>query len=62
MNTRKHITIEKGWSAFVKDSQCIGYREFKDGGKAFTLLEIITKPTEAELKAELKARKISLPA
>ena len=61
MNTRKNITIEKGWSAFVKDSECIGIREFKDGGKAHTLLEIITKPTEAELKAELKARKITLP-
>ena len=62
MNTRKDITIEKGWSAFVKDSQCLGIREFKEGGKAFTLLEIITKPTEAELKTELKARKISIPA
>ena len=61
MNTRKDIVIEKGWTAFVKDSKCIGIREFKDGGKAFTLLEIITKPTESELKSELKARKISLP-
>lgn len=61
MNTRKHITIEKGWSAFIKDSECVGYREFKDGGKAFTLLTIITKPTETELKAELKRLKISLP-
>ena len=62
MNTRKDITIEKGWSAFVNGSECLGIREFKDGGKAFTFLEIITKPTEVELKAELKARKISLPA
>lgn len=62
MNTRKDITIEKGWSAFVKDSECLGIREFKAGGKAYTLLEIITKPTESELKAELKRLKISLPA
>jgi hypothetical protein len=62
MNTRKDITIEKGWSAFVKDSECLGITEFKDGGKAHTLLEIITKPTQKELKAELKARNISLPS
>lgn len=62
MNTRKDIIIENGWTAFVKDSQCVGIKEFKDGGKAFTLLEIITKPTQAELKTELKARNISLPA
>lgn len=61
MNTRKDITIEKGWTAFVKDSECIGIREFKTGGKAFTFLDIITKPTEAELKAELKSKGISLP-
>lgn len=62
MNIRKDIIIEKGWSAFVKDSECVGIKEFKDGGKAYTFLEIITKPTQAELKAELKARKISLPS
>lgn len=61
MGTRKNIIIEKGWSAFVQDSKCLGIREFKEGGKAFTSLEIITKPTEAELKTELKDRKISLP-
>lgn len=61
MNIRQNITIEKGWSAFVKDSKCLGIREFKDGGKAYTLLEVITKPTEAELKAELKSRNIELP-
>ena len=61
MNTRKDIVIEKGWSAFVKDSECFGIKEFKSGGKAYTLLDIITKPTQAELKAELKVRKIELP-
>ena len=61
MNTRKDIIIEKGWTAFVAEDKAIGIKEFPKGGKAFTLLDIITKPTEAELKAELKARKISLP-
>lgn len=61
MNFRKDIIIEKGWTAFVAGDKAVGITEFKNGGKAFTLLDIITKPTEAELKAELKAKKISLP-
>ena len=59
---KKEIIIQKGWVAFIKDNEtCVGYREFKDGGKYWGNLELVTKPTEAELKAELKARKIELP-
>lgn len=55
-------TIPNGWTAFVKDTKAVGYREFKTGGKYFGALTLITKPTEAELKAELTRLKISLPA
>ena len=55
------ITIATGWNAFVKDKTCLGYREFPKGGKYWGTLTLITKPTEAELKAELKRLKISLP-
>ena len=54
-------TIPNGWTAFVKEDQALGYREFKTGGKYWGKLTLITKPTEAELKAELKRLKISLP-
>jgi hypothetical protein len=55
--------IAKGWTAFVKDGKsCLGYREFPTGGKYFGKLTLITKPTEAELLAELTRLKISLPA
>jgi hypothetical protein len=61
MNTQ--ITIPIGWNAFVKDGKtCLGYQEFKNGGKYSGTLTLITKPTEAELKAELTRLKISLPA
>jgi hypothetical protein len=53
--------IASGWNAFVKDAKCIGYSEFKKGGKYFGTLTLINKPTEAELKAELTRLKISLP-
>ena len=55
------ITIATGWNAFVKDKTCLGYREFPKGGKYWGTLTLITKPTETELKAELKRLKISLP-
>lgn len=55
------ITIATGWNAFVKDKTCLGLREFKNAGKYWGTLTLITKPTEAELKAELKRLKISLP-
>jgi len=53
--------IPSGWVAFVKDKECLGYQEFKTGGKYVGDLTLIDKPTEAELKAELKRLKISLP-
>jgi len=56
------ITIAKGWTAFVKDKTCLGLKEFENGGKYFGTLTLISKPTEAELKAELKRLNISLPA
>lgn len=56
------ITIPKGWTAFVKDTKALGYKEFVGGGKYFGTLTLITKPTEAELKSELARLKISLPA
>jgi hypothetical protein len=55
------ITIPVGWVAFVKDSECLGYREFTEGGKYWGTLTLIDKPTEAQLKTELKRLKISLP-
>jgi hypothetical protein len=54
--------IPVSWTAFVKDKSCLGYREFPAGGKYFGTLTLISKPTEAELKAELTRLKISLPA
>jgi len=60
MKTKQNIIIEKGWSAFVNETEASGYQEFKNGGKAFTICEIITKPTEAELLAELESRKITI--
>jgi hypothetical protein len=57
------IIIPIGWTAFVKGSKsCIGYKEFPFGGKYAGTLTLINKPTEAELLAELKRLKISLPA
>lgn len=56
------ITIPVGWTAFVDETKCFGYREFKKGGKYWGKLILVTKPTEAELKAELTRLKISLPA
>ena len=53
--------IPTGWVAFVKDDKCLGYKEFKTGGKYWGVLTLINKPTEAQLKAELKRLKISLP-
>lgn len=55
-------TIPTGWVAFVKDKECLGYQEFPKGGKYVGILALIDKPTEAQLKTELKRLKISLPA
>lgn len=57
----KTINVPVGWNAFVKDSKCLGYSEFIKTGKYYGVLTIITKPTEAELLAELTRLKISLP-
>ena len=55
------VTIHISWTAFVKDKSCLGFQEFPNGGKYFGVLTLISKPTETELKAELKRLKISLP-
>lgn len=57
------INITVGWVAFIKDGKsCLGCREFPTGGKYYGVLTMISKPTEAELKAELTRLKITLPA
>lgn len=56
------VDIPVGWVAFINESKCVGYREFAKAGKYYGTLTLINKPTEADLKAELKAKKISLPA
>jgi hypothetical protein len=58
------LTIPVGWTAFcdVAEKKAYGYQEFKKESTANTALTLITKPTETELKAELKRLKISLPA
>ena len=57
------LTIPTGWTAFcnASESKVLGLREFKFGGKAKTALTLITKPTEAELKAELAYLNYTLP-
>jgi len=57
--TRKELIIEAGWSAFVNGTEYLGIKEFPKGGKAFTSLTIITKPTQEELLAELTAQGIT---
>ena len=53
--------IPTGWVAFVLNKKCLGYQNFPAGGKYAGTLTLITKPTEAELKAELTRLKISFP-
>jgi hypothetical protein len=53
------LDIPKGWTAFVDEKRCLGYQEFKEGGKAKTKLTLITKPTKAELLAELSKQGIT---
>jgi len=55
------IVIDVSWTAFVKDKSCLTLKEFPKGGRYSGTLTLISKPTEAELKAELKRLKISLP-
>jgi hypothetical protein len=58
------LTIPVGWTAFclVAEKKVLGYREFKNAGKAKTALTLITKPSEAQLKTELARLKYTLPA
>lgn len=58
------LNIPVGWTAFcnVAEKKVLGYREFKKTGKAKTALTLVTKPTEAELLAELALLKYTLPA
>jgi hypothetical protein len=55
-------TIPTGWVAFVLDDKCLGYQEFKNGGKYWGVLTLINKPTKAQLLAELFHLNIELPA
>lgn len=59
--TTEHKILPKGWIAFVQGNFAKLVVELKNDGKYYGQLTIISKPTEAELKAELKALKISLP-
>ena len=54
-------TLPKGWVAFVQDNIDEPIVELKKDGKYYGQLTVISKPTEAELKAELTRLKISLP-
>jgi hypothetical protein len=58
------LTIPVGWTAFcnVAEKKVLGYREFKNAGKAKTALTLVTKPSEAGLKTELARLKYTLPA
>ena len=49
------IEIPAGWSAFYdsKLKKTIGYSQFPNGGKATTLLSILSSDTEDNLKSEL---------
>lgn len=55
MNTLIDITIPVGWTMFYNPSEkkVYGMSELKNGGKAKTALTVITKPTKAELMAEI---------
>jgi hypothetical protein len=54
-------TLPKGWVAFVQGKDAKLLVELKKDGKYYGQLTLVTKPTEAELKAELTKLKISLP-
>lgn len=58
------LPISVGWTAFcnIADKKVLGYREFTKVAEANTVLTLVTKPTEAELKTELKRLKYELPA
>jgi len=56
----EEIIIPIGWSAFIKDKKYYGTQEFKKGGKYYGSLDVVSKPTEEELKAELKKQGCTL--
>lgn len=60
--TTPHKTLPKGWVAFVHKDKAQLLAELTKDGKYFGQLTVISKPTEAELKAELTRLNISLPA
>lgn len=49
------IIINKGWTAFcsASDKKVFGYTEFKNGGKYFGKLELVSADTKAALFAKL---------
>lgn len=55
--------IPAGWTAFCKadEDKVVGYREFKNGGKAKTVLELISAASEEALLAELEELGYTLP-
>ena len=59
--TTEPKTLPKGWIAFVQGKSAELIVELQKDGKYHGQLAVISKPTKAELKAELKALKISLP-
>lgn len=54
-------TLPKGWIAFVQGKSAELIVELQKDGKYHGQLTVISKPTEAELKAELTRLKITLP-
>jgi hypothetical protein len=54
-------TLPVGWIAFVSKTTANRIVELTKVGKYYGQLTVISKPTEAELKAELERLKISLP-
>jgi hypothetical protein len=60
--TPRFKTLPIGWVAFVNGSSVNSIVELKKVGKYYGQLTVISKPTEAELNAELSRLNISLPA
>jgi hypothetical protein len=54
-NCETIVIPENSWAAFVDidSKKLVGLSEFKKGGKAHSKLDIIIKPTKAEVEAEL---------
>lgn len=54
-NCETIIIPENSWAAFVdlESKKLYGITEFKKGGKSHSKLDLIIKPTKAEVEAEL---------